>query len=88
MRCCFKEASCFPSQEHVNGRSVDTLYLNQLEKDQAFIDAMVKFKFTEMLVGNNKYFRELTNCSNGGDLHDSHLHSGNFNNSSVVIIKE
>ncbi|WJS92803.1 hypothetical protein NYQ10_11975 [Flavobacterium johnsoniae] len=85
---CFKEGSCFPSAEHVNGRSVDTLYYYNLKKDQEFIDAVVKFKFTEVLVGNNDYFKKLKNAEDGGDLHDSHLHSGNFNNNSIIKINK
>lgn len=37
---CFKEASCFPSAEHVNGKSVDTIYKWDKKKDQKIIDAM------------------------------------------------
>ncbi|WDF61610.1 hypothetical protein PQ462_09525 [Flavobacterium sp. KACC 22758] len=85
---CFKEGSCFPSAEHVNGRSVDTLYYKNLKKDQAFIDAVVKFKFTEVLVGDDTYFKKLKNAGDGGALHNSHLHSGNFNDNSVKVIKK
>lgn len=82
---CFKEGSCFPSAEHVNGRSVDTIYFNDLEKDQSFVDAIIKFKFNEVLIGNNKYCKQIKNAEDGGKLHNSHLHSGNFNNESIVI---
>ncbi|PZX93686.1 hypothetical protein DOS84_09770 [Flavobacterium aquariorum] len=85
---CFKEGSCFPSAEHVNGRSVDTIYYNSLIKDQSFIDAIIKFKFTEVLVGNNHYCKQIKNAEDGGALHNSHLHSGNFNNDSIIISKK
>lgn len=85
---CFKEGSCFPSAEHVNGRSVDTVYYNDLKKDQTFVDAVINFKFTEVLVGNNKYCKQIKNAEDGGDLHNSHLHSGNFNNESIIIKKQ
>ncbi|WP_254611929.1 lysozyme [Serratia fonticola] len=80
---CFKEASCFPSAAHVNGDSVDTLYLHNSSKDQTFISAMKKFHFKQILVGNSSYFTQFRDCSNGGGLHNSHLHSGNFDNSAI-----
>ncbi|MFC7773126.1 LysM peptidoglycan-binding domain-containing protein [Flavobacterium sp. GCM10027622] len=85
---CFKEASCFPSAEHVNGRSVDTIYYNNLNKDQKFVDAVIKFKFTEVLVGNNDYCKKIKNASDGGALHNSHLHSGNFSDDKITEIKK
>lgn len=85
---CFKEGSCFPSAEHVNGRSVDTIYYNDLKKDQAFVDAVIKFNFTEVLVGSNNYCKQINKAEDGGALHNSHLHSGNFNNESIVIKKQ
>jgi hypothetical protein len=85
---CFKEGSCFPSAEHVNGRSVDTIYYNDLKKDQAFVDAVIKFKFTEVLVGSNNYCKQISNAEDGGALHNSHLHSGNFNDESIIIKKQ
>jgi hypothetical protein len=84
---CFKEASCFPSAEHVNGRSVDIIYYKDIEKDQAFVNAVLKFKFTEVLVGDDKYCKKIKNASDGGSLHNSHLHSGNYNDSNLTIIK-
>ncbi|MCX8523670.1 DUF4280 domain-containing protein [Chryseobacterium formosus] len=85
---CFREGSCFPSQFHVNGESVDTKYFLNLETDQKFINAMMLFHFRERKVGNDSYFKKLQNTSDGGDLHDDHLHSGNFDSSKVKIIKE
>lgn len=85
---CFKEASCFPSAEHVNGRSVDTIYYNNLDKDQKFVDAVIKFKFTEVLVGDNTYCKKIKNASDGGALHNSHLHSGNFSDDKITVIKK
>ncbi|MFD2907370.1 DUF4280 domain-containing protein [Flavobacterium ardleyense] len=85
---CFKEGSCFPSAEHVNGRSVDTIYFNDIKKDQAFVDAVIKFKFTEVLIGNNTYCKKIKNAEDGGILHNSHLHSGNFNESSIIKLEK
>lgn len=85
---CFSEGSSFPSQEHCNGRSVDSLYLGSVEQDQKIIDSAIFFHFTEVLTGINEYCKKLKNAGNGGALHNSHLHSGNFNNGSVKIINE
>ncbi len=85
---CFKEASCFPSAEHVNGKSVDTLYKWKINYDQKIIDGMNKYHFRKILVGSGRYFKSLKRCSNGGRLHNSHLHSGNFDKSKVKIIKK
>ncbi|MFC6269784.1 hypothetical protein [Frigoriflavimonas asaccharolytica] len=85
---CFKYGSCFPSQLHVNGESIDTIYLWNLEQDQKFINTMKFFHYGERKVGNDAYFKKLENTSDGGDLHDDHLHSGNFDSTKVQIIKE
>ena len=85
---CFKEASCFPSAEHVNGRSVDSIYYKNIDKDQKFVDAVIKFKFTEVLVGNDDYCKKIKNASDGGTLHNSHLHSGNFSDDKITVIKK
>lgn len=85
---CFREASCFPSAEHVNGRSVDSIYYKNIDKDQKFVDAVIKFKFTEVLVGNDDYCKKIKNASDGGTLHNSHLHSGNFSDDKITVIKK
>lgn len=93
---CFSEASCFPSAEHVNGDSVDTLYFLSVERDQNFINAMHKFHFKKILAGSSAYFYKtvnkkktyvFTNAADGGTLHDSHLHSGNFDSSQIKIVR-
>lgn len=85
---CFSEGSSFPSQEHCNGRSVDTLYLGIVEQDQKIIDKAIFFHFTEVLKGVNNYCLKLKNAGNGGTLHNSHLHSGNFDSNVIKIISE
>lgn len=85
---CFKYGSCFPSQLHVNGESIDTKYLWKLQDDQKFIDTMMFFHFRERKVGNDAYFTKLQNTSDGGDLHDDHLHCGNFDIRKINVIKE
>jgi len=85
---CFSEGSSFPSQEHCNGRSVDILYIRDVIKDQLVIDSATNFHFTEILKGINDYCDKLKNAGNGGTLHDSHLHMGNFDNNIIKEIKE
>lgn len=85
---CFKEGSCFPSQFHVNGESIDTIYFWNLQTDQKFINAMKFFHFGERKAGRKPYFKGLKNVEDGGKLHDTHLHSGEFNNSKVEVIRE
>jgi len=85
---CFSEGSSFPSQEHCNGRSVDTLYLGVVEQDQKVIDSANFFHFTEVLKGVNNYCKKLKGAGNGGILHNSHLHSGNFNKNVIKIIRQ
>ncbi|MCD9586083.1 hypothetical protein [Tenacibaculum maritimum] len=64
---CFSEGSCFPSSEHVNGKSVDTIYKWVKKTDQKIINAMDKFHFAKILVGNKKYFSDFDNCEDGGE---------------------
>lgn len=85
---CFSEGSSFPSQEHCNGRSVDTHYLGIVDQDQKIIDNAIFFHFTEVLKGIDIYCQKLKRAGNGGSLHNSHLHSRNFDSSSIKVIKE
>ncbi|OTP99027.1 hypothetical protein B6D08_09150 [Gilliamella apicola] len=71
---CFAEGSCFPSAEHVNGKSIDTLYLNDND-EQKFINAMHKFNFNEQITGNNKKKFDNAKQDLKNDLHNTHLHS-------------
>ncbi|CAA0251585.1 hypothetical protein [Tenacibaculum maritimum] len=49
---------------------------------------MDKFHFAKILVGNKKYFSDFDNCEDGGSLHNSHLHSGDFDKNNVKVIKK
>ena len=71
---CFAEGSCFPSAEHVNGKSVDTLYLNDND-EQKFINSMHKFNFNKQRTGKNKKKFDNAIQDLDGTLHDDHLHS-------------
>ncbi len=85
---CFENGTSFPSLEHNNGNAIDTLYHNnnslltnteELARDQAFVDAISKFGATKILRGSpNHYSAGLTIATNGGAIHNTHLHSGNI----------
>jgi len=81
----FSEASCFPSVEHVNGKSIDTIYLDD-EREQKLIDAFHYYGITKQLRGTKK--KHFSNTSDGGKLHNSHLHSGIISAGKIKIIKE
>ena len=81
---CFAEGSCFPSAEHVNGKSVDTLYLNDKD-EQKFINAMNKFNFKKQIIGKDKKKFDNAIQEKKGNLHNTHLHS-EFESSSVKEI--
>jgi hypothetical protein len=82
---CFTEGSCFPSSEHVNGKSIDTLYLKDVD-EQKFINAMHKFNFNKQITGKDKKKFDNATQETKGTLHNSHLHSG-FDDSSIKEIK-
>ena len=82
---CFAEGSCFPSAEHVNGKSVDTLYLNDND-EQKFINAMHKFNFNEQITGKDKKKFDNARKEKDGELHNTHLHS-EFKLDSIKEIK-
>lgn len=52
------------------------------------IDAMAKFHFKERFIGVDPYFYKLTNAINHDDLHDMHLHSGDFDFNQIKEIKK
>ncbi|MEP7095350.1 MAG: glycoside hydrolase family 104 protein, partial [Flavobacterium sp.] len=81
---CFKEGTCFPSVAHVNGKSIDTLYVSR-EKEIKFISAMTLFKFNDNITGSDGT-HTYENTKNKSD-HNDHLHSG-FDESSIIIIKQ
>jgi hypothetical protein len=81
---CFSEATCFPSVAHVNGKSIDTLYLDD-KNEQLLINGFNKFGMTEQLRGFGKI--KFTHTKAHAH-HDSHLHSGSIKSNKIIIIKE
>lgn len=47
------------------------------------IDAMAKFDFTKKLIGIDDYCKQLSNAKPKDKLHNSHLHSGDFDETQV-----
>ena len=87
----YEDGTGFPSLEHNNGDAIDTKYqtgvtgltnAQKLARDQAFVNAMRKFGATKVLRGTGTHYSTgLTNATNGGELHNSHLHCG------VIVLK-
>ncbi len=94
----FKNGSCYPSKLHVNGESVDTAYFNRYarydknpdllnwDNDKAFIRALHKFHFQNFRIGIKfkKTFENMPGYIDGKDLHNSHLHTENFDEKAVI----
>ena len=94
----FKNGSCYPSKLHVNGESIDTAYFNRYarydknpdllnwDNDKAFIRALHKFHFQNFRIGIKfkKTFENMPGYIDGKDLHNSHLHTENFDGKAVI----
>ena len=91
----YEQGSCFPSALHINGQSIDTKYIRKVnnlsnwDKDRAFVKALYKFHFTIFRIGKLMYesdFEDLDGTVNGKKLHNSHLHSEEFDFASIKEI--
>jgi hypothetical protein len=91
----YEQGSCFPSALHINGQSIDTKYikkdrnLSDWKKDKAFVNALAKFHFRTFRIGKEIYnsFSGIAGVVNGGPLHNSHLHTENFDFNAIKIIE-
>ncbi len=91
----YEQGSCFPSSLHVNGESIDTKYIKKVknltdwEKDKEFVNALAKFHFGTFRVGKEIYnlFKDISGAVNGKKLHNSHLHTENFDFNTIKIIE-
>ncbi|MCX8711339.1 hypothetical protein J3U57_02235 [Gilliamella sp. B3464] len=91
----YEQGSCFPSSLHINGLSIDTKYIKKVKnltdykKDKEFVNALAKFHFRTFRVGKEIYnlFKDISGTKNGGDLHNSHLHTENFDFNTIKIIE-
>lgn len=82
---CFEDGTSYPSVSHPNGDSIDTVYLETQLKRRAIIAAFKEWEFTQVISGTDAMHN-----GDGADLHsadhNSHLHSGNFDLTSVEDI--
>jgi hypothetical protein len=91
----YEQGSCFPSALHINGQSIDTKYikkdrnLSDWEKDKAFVNALAKFHFRTFRIGSAIYksFRGISGVVDGDKLHNSHLHTENFDFNAIKVIE-
>lgn len=51
----YKDASCYPSAEHVNGEAADTRYHNTTQLNVDFINALRHFGFSLFRIGNSNH---------------------------------
>ena len=79
---CFREGTCFPSVAHVNGKSIDTEYIDRPQEIK-FIAAMEKFNFDAQITGTNESHKY--DSTKHDAKHNDHLHSG-FNENKIVVI--
>lgn len=82
---CFGDATSYPSVSHPNGDSIDTLYAADLNTEQKKVNAFHEYGFTHILRGSSGWYGQLQN-SNYHSSHETHLHSGDFNDNSVQLI--
>lgn len=84
---CFEDVTSYPSVTHPNGDSADTSYYPTLQLEQKKVDAFKFFKFVHIYRGNSSWYSKLKNSGYMAG-HEDHLHAGDFDSSSVDIIKE
>ena len=80
---CFGDATSYPSVSHPNGDSVDTYYLTgENVNQQKLVNAFVGWNFEQVIIGTN-YRGIILNGHSYNAEHNNHLHSGNFNSTSI-----
>ena len=82
---CFGDATSYPSVTHPNGDSVDTAYLSNLANEQLKVNAFNDNYFANIYRGSSSWYGSLTDTSFSSG-HESHLHSGDFDNSKVLTL--
>lgn len=79
---CFADATSYPSKEHPNGDSIDTIHLDTPAERRTIIAACRQWGFRHIISGSAPKFN-----GDGADAHradhDTHLHWGNFNELTV-----
>lgn len=70
----YKDGSCYPSAEHVDGIAVDTIYLENLKQQNAFVNCLRNYGLLRHGVGKSNWYPKI-NHSIEMKGHDDHLHS-------------
>ncbi|MEM1000841.1 MAG: hypothetical protein AAGN35_27555 [Bacteroidota bacterium] len=94
VRCigsCYPDGSSYPSVEHNNGNSVDTGYIDTIPglgqaEQQTFINAMTAYGFDENMVSCNRGFYANVDPDCRTTIHDTHMHSSDFEDDAVADI--
>ncbi|MDR0332281.1 MAG: hypothetical protein LBI15_02345 [Dysgonamonadaceae bacterium] len=83
---CFGDATGYPSVTHVNGNSVDTVYLipfnstnmGRRDDQRSLVRAFRDWNFTQIIAGRRyNWLHDLAHSNDAA--HNGHLHSGLFN---------
>lgn len=74
---CFGDATSYPSVSHPNGDSIDTTYASSLAVEQRKVNAFHDYGFAHILRGRTSFYGQLTNSTYHAN-HETHLHSGDF----------
>ena len=82
---CFGDATSYPSVSHPNGDSVDTTYASTLATEQLKVNGFHDYGFAHILRGQNGWKAALQN-STYHTYHETHLHSGDFNDAFLQIL--
>lgn len=82
---CFGDATSYPSVSHPNGDSIDSTYASTLALEQLKVNAFHEYGFAHILRGNTSWYGQLLN-STYHSKHESHLHSGDFNDNFIEIM--
>ncbi|VXC01477.1 conserved hypothetical protein [Flavobacterium sp. 9AF] len=82
---CFGDATSYPSVSHPNGDSVDTTYAANLATEQLKVNGFHDYGFAHILRGQTGWKAQLQNSTYHTN-HETHLHSGDFNDDFLQIL--
>lgn len=83
----YKDGSCYPSAEHVDGIAVDTIYLENLKQENAFVNCMRNYGLLRHGRGELYWYPKI-NHSIKMKGHDDHLHSSVYDAKYVNFIRD
>jgi hypothetical protein len=82
---CFGDATSYPSVSHPNGDSVDSSYTDNLATEQRKVNAFHEYGFAHILRGQTRFYGQLTNSTYHAN-HETHLHSGDFDDNFLQLL--